>query len=271
MNERQVHGDDGDGSPLAPVLIESLAFTPVRRSIGGHFLYCMRHYTDFSGRATRAEYWTFALICSLVAGAIILVGIWGLVRDKVDEQESGHEPQACVAACTPGAGAHEVGCTALEHESPGEDALPAEATAWEEEDGMDEDGIQEEILDEETRASEGRLPEEVNLKEDGRYPDAAPEEEKQAVEAMTYLKAVGEVFSRYPLTLAAFLLYVLWGLATFIPILAVSWRRLHDINLSGAWFLASYTPFIGGLVWVVLTLIDSKPGANRFGPPTKYP
>ena len=38
------------------------AFVPVRRSLFGHVVYCLTHYAAFSGRATRAEYWSFQLV-----------------------------------------------------------------------------------------------------------------------------------------------------------------------------------------------------------------
>jgi uncharacterized membrane protein YhaH (DUF805 family) len=54
----------------------------------------------------------------------------------------------------------------------------------------------------------------------------------------------------------------------FLPTLAVSVRRLHDIGLSGWWYLIVLVPF-GALVLTVLAIIDSQAGANRFGPNPK--
>ena len=34
------------------------------------YLYCMRHYAGFSGRASRSEYWIFALIFMLIYGVL---------------------------------------------------------------------------------------------------------------------------------------------------------------------------------------------------------
>jgi uncharacterized membrane protein YhaH (DUF805 family) len=59
-------------------------------------------------------------------------------------------------------------------------------------------------------------------------------------------------------------LLVIWGLATFIPTLAVSWRRLHDTGRSGAWWLLSFVPF-GGIVLIIFYLIGSD-GDNQYGP-----
>ena len=57
-------------------------------------------------------------------------------------------------------------------------------------------------------------------------------------------------------------------LATLLPGLAVSARRLHDTNLSGWWILLALVP-AGGIALVVLHVLDSTPGQNRYGPNPK--
>ena len=59
-------------------------------------------------------------------------------------------------------------------------------------------------------------------------------------------------------------LYSLCNLAVLLPSLAIAVRRLHDINFSGWWFLLALLPFLGGLILLVLMLLPSTPGANRF-------
>ena len=59
---------------------------------------------------------------------------------------------------------------------------------------------------------------------------------------------------------------LLYGLAIFIPNLAVLIRRLHDTGREGTWFLISFVPLVGPLVLFIFTLLDSQPGENRFGP-----
>jgi len=56
-------------------------------------------------------------------------------------------------------------------------------------------------------------------------------------------------------------------LATALPTIAVSIRRLHDIDCSGRWLLLWLT-VIGGLVLVYWACRPGTPGPNRFGPPT---
>ena len=54
-------------------------------------------------------------------------------------------------------------------------------------------------------------------------------------------------------------------LGLVIPALAVMVRRLHDINLSGWWYLLSLIPYVGALM-IVVAFIPGTIGANRFGP-----
>ena len=65
------------------------------------------------------------------------------------------------------------------------------------------------------------------------------------------------------------LLTGVFALATLVPSLAVSVRRLHDTNRSGWWMLLVFLPLIGQLVLLVFMVLDGTPGANRFGPDPK--
>lgn len=65
------------------------------------------------------------------------------------------------------------------------------------------------------------------------------------------------------------LLYTLYCLAVFIPSLAVSVRRLHDIGKSGWWLLISLIPIIGQIWLLILMLTDSDVGENEYGPNPK--
>jgi uncharacterized membrane protein YhaH (DUF805 family) len=58
----------------------------------------------------------------------------------------------------------------------------------------------------------------------------------------------------------------LFGLATLLPGLAVSVRRLHDTNRSGWWILLWFIPLIGIIVLIVWWVQQGTPGPNRFGP-----
>jgi uncharacterized membrane protein YhaH (DUF805 family) len=62
----------------------------------------------------------------------------------------------------------------------------------------------------------------------------------------------------------------LYSLAIFLPSLAVTIRRLHDTNRSGWWVLISLVPFIGVIVLLVFTVLDSDPHENNYGPNPKF-
>lgn len=61
----------------------------------------------------------------------------------------------------------------------------------------------------------------------------------------------------------------LYSLAVLIPGIAVSVRRLHDTNRSGWYLLIGFIPIVGPIVVLVLMVLDSQPGDNRFGPNPK--
>jgi uncharacterized membrane protein YhaH (DUF805 family) len=61
----------------------------------------------------------------------------------------------------------------------------------------------------------------------------------------------------------------IFGLAMFIPSIAVSIRRLHDTDKTGWWILINFVPLIGGLIFLVFTVMDSTPGNNQYGPNPK--
>lgn len=64
-------------------------------------------------------------------------------------------------------------------------------------------------------------------------------------------------------------LSMLYSLFVFIPNLAVSVRRLHDIGKSGWMYAIILIPLIG-LIWLlVLFCQDSMPGENEYGPNPK--
>lgn len=55
------------------------------------------------------------------------------------------------------------------------------------------------------------------------------------------------------------------ALGLFLPGLAVSVRRLHDINRSGWWVLVALIPLIGWLVVLYWNCQKGTDGANQFG------
>lgn len=57
----------------------------------------------------------------------------------------------------------------------------------------------------------------------------------------------------------------LFSLASLFPLLAVSVRRLHDTDRCGWWILVSFIPFVGGIWFLILMVLEGSHGANRYG------
>lgn len=62
------------------------------------------------------------------------------------------------------------------------------------------------------------------------------------------------------------LLTGIFALATLLPSVGVSVRRLHDTNRSGWWLLLFLIPLIGTIVAIILLSLKGTEGENRFGP-----
>jgi uncharacterized membrane protein YhaH (DUF805 family) len=65
--------------------------------------------------------------------------------------------------------------------------------------------------------------------------------------------------------LHAHLLALLYGLALFVPNIAVTARRLHDTDRSGWWQLLILIPLIGFIILVVFLGQEGERESNRFG------
>ena len=61
----------------------------------------------------------------------------------------------------------------------------------------------------------------------------------------------------------------LWQLAIFVPSIALSVRRLHDVGRKGTYYLFVLLPLIGWILLLIQFLKDSQPGANAFGESVK--
>lgn len=60
-------------------------------------------------------------------------------------------------------------------------------------------------------------------------------------------------------------IYLIYVLATLIPGVAVSVRRLHDVDKSGWFLLISFIPIIGGIWLLILCATEGTPGTNQYG------
>ncbi len=59
-------------------------------------------------------------------------------------------------------------------------------------------------------------------------------------------------------------LWSIYMMAVLIPSIAVSVRRLHDIDHSGWWLLVAIVP-VFGIALLFLLMQDSKAGENQYG------
>lgn len=85
---------------------------------------------------------------------------------------------------------------------------------------------------------------------------------------LLYLVLVGSTISKETANVLS-LPYWLFCLAFFLPQLAVTVRRLHDINKSGWWILVGLIPLVGGIWLIILLCTDGTPDENQFGPNPK--
>ena len=60
----------------------------------------------------------------------------------------------------------------------------------------------------------------------------------------------------------------IWTLATLIPNIAITVRRLHDIGKSGWFYLIGLIPLVGGIILLVWMCQDSTED-NQWGPNPK--
>lgn len=49
------------------------------------------------------------------------------------------------------------------------------------------------------------------------------------------------------------------------PMIAVSWRRMHDLGKGGGYFFINLIPIVGTILWFIMCSRESEPGVNRFG------
>lgn len=62
---------------------------------------------------------------------------------------------------------------------------------------------------------------------------------------------------------------VIFIIASIVPMIAVTVRRLHDQDKSGWFYLINFIPYVGGFIMLVFMCIDGTPGSNQYGPDPK--
>lgn len=63
---------------------------------------------------------------------------------------------------------------------------------------------------------------------------------------------------------------IIFRVLTFIPVVAIMVRRLHDVGKSGYYALVSLIPIVGQIILIVYMIQDSQHEANQFGESPKY-
>lgn len=58
----------------------------------------------------------------------------------------------------------------------------------------------------------------------------------------------------------------IFALATFLPTVAVWFRRLHDVGRSAWWSLLIFVPVVGWIILIYWSVRRGDVGTNRFGP-----
>lgn len=76
---------------------------------------------------------------------------------------------------------------------------------------------------------------------------------------------IGFMAGGYVIAIIGNIMNWVYSVAIFLPSLAVSVRRLHDVGKSGWNLLWGVIPIFGSLYLLVLSCQDSKPGSNKWG------
>lgn len=63
------------------------------------------------------------------------------------------------------------------------------------------------------------------------------------------------------------LLLLIVPLALLIPVISITWRRLQDADLHGAFSLLIFAPYIGSVVQIIAGLLSTNPSGRRFDDP----
>ncbi|MCX6754520.1 MAG: DUF805 domain-containing protein [Candidatus Nomurabacteria bacterium] len=81
-----------------------------------------------------------------------------------------------------------------------------------------------------------------------------------AVSTLDSMIGTPKIFNSYGL------LFTIYYLAILLPSIAVAVRRLHDVGKSGWMLFLSLIPLVGAIWIFILTVSDSNPGENKYGP-----
>ncbi|MBO0594950.1 DUF805 domain-containing protein [Nesterenkonia sp. E16_7] len=108
---------------------------------------------------------------------------------------------------------------------------------------------------------------------------SAPRDRRGWADLAPYLRPCGPALGYFDLTqgtgnveglvLASSLATLVWSLVTFLPMLALSWRRLHDAGFPVPLYFVALVPVIGPLAALILMLLPTR--LDRRSPKWEYP
>lgn len=75
----------------------------------------------------------------------------------------------------------------------------------------------------------------------------------------------GDLYEETETNFTVVTLFGLYILATIIPSIAVTVRRLHDVGKSGWFYFINLIPYIGGFILLIFTCMDSVNKPNKWG------
>lgn len=60
-------------------------------------------------------------------------------------------------------------------------------------------------------------------------------------------------------------IFLIWLLASIVPSISVTVRRLHDLGKSGWWYFLQWVPCVGGIVMLIFMCMQGTSGSNKYG------
>jgi uncharacterized membrane protein YhaH (DUF805 family) len=84
--------------------------------------------------------------------------------------------------------------------------------------------------------------------------------------------AVFSLFILFVISESRFIAGVLmiYYLASIVPSVAITVRRLHDIGKSGWAYLFGFIPLVGSFILIIFACMKGQPNHNQYGPNPKF-
>jgi uncharacterized membrane protein YhaH (DUF805 family) len=84
--------------------------------------------------------------------------------------------------------------------------------------------------------------------------------------------AVFSLFFLFVISESRFIAGVLmiYYLASIVPSVAITVRRLHDIGKSGWAYLFGFIPLVGSFILIIFACMKGQPNHNQYGPNPKF-